>query len=154
MISMYWLLTFIPVWFIHAALGVSVVALMVCFFITKIPVINQYKLPIKILATIILLVSVYLEGGLAYKESVAIAVAKLETKLAKAEAKANKVNIVVVEKLVKEKEIINKKGKTITEYVDREISVYNNVCLLPVEVIRAHNAAATMDPSKLEDEPK
>ena len=95
-----------------------------------------------------------MQGALAYKESTALAVAKLEKKLAEAEAKSQKTNVEIVEKIVKDTEVVRVKGKTITEYVDREVVKYENKCPLPVEVIRAHNAAATMDPSKLEGDKK
>lgn len=101
-----------------------------------------------------LVLGLFLQGALAYKESTALAVAKLEKKLAEAEAKASQTNTQIVEKIVKDTEVIRLKGKTVTEYVDREIIKYNNKCELPAEVIRAHNAAATLDPSKLEDENK
>lgn len=95
-----------------------------------------------------------MQGALAYKESTDLAVAKLEKKLAEAEAKSAQTNTEIVEKIVKDTEVIRLKGKTITEYVDREIVKYDNKCELPKEVIDAHNAAATMDLSKLEGEPK
>jgi 4-hydroxyphenylpyruvate dioxygenase-like putative hemolysin len=109
---------------------------------------------IKIVSSILLVLGLFLQGALAYKESTALAVAELEAKLAKAEAKSAQTNTVIVEKIVKDTEVIRTKGKTITEYVDREVVKYNNICLLPSEVIRAHNAAATMDPSKIEGDQK
>jgi hypothetical protein len=72
----------------------------------------------------------------------------------KAEMKLSVKDSRIVEKIVKDTEDVRVKGKTITEYVDREVVKYENKCPLPVEVIRAHNAAATMDPSKLEGDKK
>ena len=109
---------------------------------------------IKIVSSILLVLGLFLQGALAYKESTALAVANLEAKLAKAEAKSQKTNVEIVEKIVKDTEVVRVKGKTITEYVDREVVKYENKCPLPSEVIRAHNAAATMDLSKLEGDKK
>lgn len=148
--NIYWLLTLLPVWIIHTVLGLGVLGLLVAFFVQRIPFIKTYGYLIKIVASILVVLGLFLQGALAYKESTALAVAKLEAKLAKAEAKSAQTNTVIVEKIVKDTEVIRTKGKTITEYVDREVIKYNNVCPLPSEVIRAHNAAATMDPSKLE----
>ena len=147
--NIYWLLTLLPVWIIHTVLGLGVLGLLVAFFVQRIPFIKTYGYMIKIVSSILLVLGLFLQGALAYKESTALAVAKLEAKLAKAEAKSQKTNVEIVEKIVKDTEVIRVKGKTITEYVDREVVKYNNVCPLPSEVIRAHNAAATMDPSKL-----
>ena len=147
--NIYWLLTLLPVWIIHSVLGLGVLGLLIAFFVQRIPFIKTYGYLIKIVSSILLVLGLFLQGALAYKESTALAVAQLEAKLAKAEAKSQKTNVEIVEKIVKDTEVVRVKGKTITEYVDREVVKYNNVCPLPSEVIRAHNAAATMDPSKL-----
>lgn len=152
--NIYWLLALLPTWVIFALLGVGAAGLFAAFFIGKIPFIKQYNFPIKIVSVLLLLCGVYLNGALAYKESTALAVAKLEKKLAEAEAKSQKTNTQIVEKVVKDTQVVREKGKTITQYVDREVVKYNNKCELPSEVIRAHNAAATMDPSKLEGDKK
>lgn len=152
--NIYWILTLLPVWIIHTVLGLGVLGLLVAFFVQRIPFVNTYGYLIKIVSSLLLVLGLFLQGALSYKESTALAVAKLEAKLAKAEAQGAKVNTEIVEKIVKDTEVIRVKGKTITEYVDREVIKYENKCPLPAEVIRAHNAAATMDTSKLEGDKK
>ncbi len=152
--NIYWLLAFLPVWIIHALFFAGVAGLLIAFFVQFIPFVNTYKYLIKIVSSLLLVLGLFLQGALAYKESTALAVAKLEKKLAEAEAKSQKTNVEIVEKVVKDTEIVRVKGKTVTEYVDREVIKYENKCELPVEVIRAHNAAATMDPKKLEGDKK
>jgi hypothetical protein len=152
--NIYWLLTLLPVWIIHSVLGLGALGLLIAFFVQRIPFIKTYGYLIKMVSALLLVAGLFLQGALAYKESTALAVAKLEAKLAKAEAKSQKTNVEIVEKIVKDTEVIRVKGKTITEYVDREVVKYENKCPLPSEVIRAHNAAATMDPSKLEGDKK
>ena len=151
--NIYWLLAFLPIWIIHSLLFVGVAGLLVAFFVQRVPIVNTYGYLIKIVS-LVLVLGLFLQGALAYKESTALAVAKLEKKLAEAEAKSQKTNVEIVEKIVKDTEIVRVKGKTVTEYIDREIVKYDNFCELPAEVIRAHNAAATMDPSKLESDKK
>ena len=152
--SIYWLIALMPKWLILTMIIVGVLALLASSFIGKVPFINQYNLPIKIVAGILIVCGVYLQGAVAYKESTDKEVSDLKVKLAEAEAKGAKVNTEIVEKIVKDKEIIRLKGKTITEYIDREVPKYDNKCEIPSEVINAHNAAATMDVSKLDGEPK
>lgn len=152
--NIYWLLIFLPVWIIHSLLGLGVLGLLVAFFVQRIPFIKTYGYLIKIVSTLLVIAGLFLQGALAYKESTALAVAKLEKKLAEAEAKSQKVNVEIVEKIVKDTEVVRVKGKTVTQYVDREVVKYENKCELPAEVIRAHNAAATMDPKKLEGDKK
>ena len=142
--NIYWLLALLPEWIIHSTLGLGVVGLLVAFFVQRIPFVKTYGYLIKVVATILLVLGLFLQGALAYKQSTALAVAKLEKKLAEAEAKSAQTNTEIVEKIVKDTEIIRLKGKTITEYVDREVVKYNNKCELPKEVIDAHNMAATL----------
>jgi len=142
--SLYWILAFVPELAIHLTLAVGLVGLFVAAFVQRIPFISQYRFPIQLIALLLTLTGVYLEGALSYKQSVAVEVAELKKKLAEAEAKGAKVNTEIVEKIVKDTEVIRLKGKTITEYVDREVIKYNNKCELPKEVINAHNMAATL----------
>lgn len=143
-----------PKWLIITFIVLGVLGLLAAAFINKVPFIKQYNLLINIVAVILLVSGVYLQGALAYKESTDLAVAKLEKELAEAKAKSAQTNTEIVEKIVKDTEVIRLKGKTITEYVDREVPVYDSKCEIPAEVINAHNAAATMDTSKLEGSPK
>ena len=152
--NIYWLLAFLPVWIIHSLFFVGVAGLLIAFFVQFIPFVNTYRYLVKIVSSILLVLGLFLQGALAYKESTALAVAKLEKKLAEAEAKSQKTNVEIVEKIVKDTQVVRVKGKTVTEYVDREVVKYNNKCELPSEVIKAHNAAATLDPGKLEGEKK
>lgn len=152
--NIYWLIALMPKWLIIAFIVVGVLGLLAAMFINKIPFIKQYNLLITIVATLLLVSGVYLQGALAYKESTDAAVNDLKVKLAKAEAKSAQTNTEIVEKIVKDTEVIRLKGKTVTEYVDREVVKYDNKCEIPSEVIKAHNAAATLDPSKLEGEKK
>lgn len=152
--SIFWILTFVPTFVFHLALIVAVIGLLVATFLGAFPIISQYKLPIQLVSLILLVGAVFFQGAIAYKHSVAVEVAELKLRLQKAETKSVETNTEIVEKIVTDTQIIREKGRTITEYVDREIVKYDNRCELPREVIDAHNAAASMDLSKLESQPQ
>jgi uncharacterized protein YacL len=154
--SIFWILTFVPTFVFNLALIVGVVGLLVSVVAGRVPFISQYKLPIQLLALALTIVAVFFQGALAYKHSVALEVAELKLKLQKAETKSVETNVEIVEKIVTDTQVIREKGKTITEYVDREIVKYDNFCELPAEVINAHNMAATLNLSEgtPEGEPK
>lgn len=154
--SIFWILTFVPTFVFHLALIVGVVGLFVASFLGAFPIIKQYKLPIQLIALVLTIGAVFFQGALAYKHSVAVEVAELKLRLQKAETKSVETNTEIVEKIVTDTQIIREKGKTITEYVDREIVKYDNFCELPAEVINAHNMAATLkiDEGSTEGEPK
>jgi uncharacterized protein YacL len=143
--SIFWILTFVPTFVFNLALIVGVVGLLVSVVAGRVPFISQYKLPIQLLALALTIVAVFFQGALAYKHSVALEVAELKLKLQKAETKSVETNVEIVEKIVTDTQVIREKGKTITEYVDREIVKYDNFCELPAEVINAHNMAATLN---------
>ena len=154
--SIFWILTFVPAFVFHLALIVGVIGLFVASFLGAFPIIKQYKLPIQLIALVLTIGAVFFQGALAYKHSVAVEVAELKLRLQKAETKSVETNTEIVEKIVTDTQIIREKGKTITEYVDREIVKYDNFCELPAEVINAHNMAATLkiDEGTPEEEPK
>lgn len=154
--SIFWILTFVPTFVFNLALIVGLVGLLVAAFAGRIPLISQYKLPIQLLALALTIAAVFFQGALAYKHSVALEVAELKLKLQKAETKSIETNVEIVEKIVTDTQVIREKGKTITEYVDREIVKYDNFCELPAEVINAHNMAATLNLNEgaTEEQPK
>lgn len=147
--NIFWLIALLPHFVITLLTVAGIVGLLVASFVGKVPFIKQYNLPIKIVSLVMLVCGIYLQGAAGYKAATDKAVAELQTKLAKAEAQSAKTNTEIVEKIVKDTQVIHEKGKTVTQYVDREIVKYDDKCELPAEVIRAHNAAATLDPSKL-----
>lgn len=143
--SIFWILTFVPTFIFHLALIVGVLGLFVAAFLGAFPIIKQYKLPIQIVAFALTIGAVFFQGALAYKHSVAVEVAELKLRLQKAETQSAETNTEIVEKIVTDTQVIREKGRTITEYVDREVTVYNDRCVLPKEVINAHNMAATLE---------
>lgn len=142
---MYWMLSFVPFWTIHLILVIGLIGLFIAAFVQHVPFISQYKFPIQIVALILTLGGVYLEGAIGYKQSVAIEVAELRQKLAEAEAESAKTNTEIVERVVRDTQVIRERGRTITEYVDREVVKYDDTCQIPDEVINAHNMAATLN---------
>ena len=79
-------------------------------------------------------------------------VAKVEVKLAAAQAESAKETVKIVEKVVKKTEYITRRGQDIVQYVDREIVKYDTkfapggTCEIPREFITAHNRAAEASP--------
>lgn len=152
--NVFWLIAFLPHFVITLLIVAGISGLLVSSFVGKIPFITQYNLPIKVFSLILLVGGVYLQGAAGYKAATDKAVAELKVKLAKAEAKSAQTNTEIVEKIVRDTQVIHEKGETITEYIDREIVKYDDKCELPVEVIRAYNAAATLDIDKLDGDKK
>ena len=138
-----WIINWLPEGFVHLIFLAGILGTIAGFVLGFIPFISKYKFPIQILSLIILSLGVYLEGGLAEKHKWEMAVKEMEVAVAKAEARAAKVNVQIVEKVNTEREVIKVKGDKVTEYIDRVVKVNDNSCKIEKPTILAHNYAAT-----------
>lgn len=139
--SVFWILTTVPIIVFHISFIVGILALVVSLFIGIVPFLTHYKLPIQLIALILIVSATFFEGALAYKQSIAVEVAELKLKLKEKELESTKTNVKIVEKVVTDTKVIREKGKTITEYIDREVVKYNDECRIPSKVIDIHNDA-------------
>ena len=96
----------------------------------------------KILGIALLVAGVYFRGGYAVEAEWRERVAEVEAKLAQAEQQSQQANVVIEKKGKDRIRVIKEKGEVIKQYIDREITKYDNTCVIPDEVVRAHNAAA------------
>ena len=139
------MLSFLPDWFWTVLLIGSIAAVLLSRFFLA------YKLPIKIVGSICLVLSVWMLGAASNEAKWEAKVKELEAKLLVAEEESKKINTVVVEKVVTQTKVVQNKAKTIVEYVDREIVKdkeiikYIEMCPVPAAIIDAHNAAATLN---------
>ena len=118
------------------------------FFVHRIPfpLLWQYQLPFKILGIALLTLGVYFRGGYAVEETWRERVAEVEAKLKVAEEKSAKENTRIETRVVKKTEYIKTRGQDIVQYVDREVTRYDNSCIIPKPFIEAHNRAAEAPP--------
>jgi energy-coupling factor transporter transmembrane protein EcfT len=147
-----WILHFLPdamiLWICNIVLLAGVLLTVTAFFIKRIPVINQYRLPAQILGIALLVVGVYWRGGYAIEQEWRERVAEVEARVAAAEAQSKEENVKIVTKVVTKTQIIRTRGETITKYIDREIVQYDTKfapggqCEIPREFIKALNDAA------------
>jgi hypothetical protein len=143
-----WILSFMPEWAFHLMLGIGVLGTVVGFVLGMIPFIKQYVIPIRIISLLILILAVYLEGGLADNKIWEARVKEMEVKVAKAEAESAKENVKIVEKIVRKTQIVRIRGEDIIKYVEKEVVKYDEKfatggqCELPKEFIKAVNDAA------------
>ena len=147
-----WILHFLPdamiLWICNIVLLAGILLTATAFFIKRIPVINQYRLPAQILGIALLVVGVYWRGGYAIEQEWRERVAAVEARVAAAEAQSREENVKIVTKVVTKTQIIRTRGETITKYIDREIVQYDTKfapggqCEIPREFIKALNDAA------------
>ena len=139
-----WIFTFLQTWVFHAILGAGALALLAGMFFGFIPFVSKYKIPVKVVGFTLLAFGLFLEGGLHDNMAWQARVAEMELKVAAAEVESAKENTKIVEKVVKKTEFIKSKGKDVIQYIDREVTKYDNTCIIPKEFVKAHNDAAEM----------
>lgn len=147
-----WILHFLPdaliLWICNTVLLAGIVLTTVAFFIRRIPIVNQYRLPAQILGIALLVVGVYWRGGYAIEMEWRERVAEVEARVAAAEAQSREENTKIVTKVVTKTQVIKTRGETITKYIDKEIVKYDTKfapggeCEIPREFVKAINDAA------------
>ena len=147
-----WLLHLLPdaliLWICNIVLLAGLLLTTAAFFIKRIPIINQYRIPAQVLGIALLVAGVYWRGGYEIEMTWRERVRELEAQVAAAEAKSAEANTKIVTKVVTRTQIVKQRGETVTKYIDREIVKYDEkfakggVCEIPQEFIRAHNDAA------------
>jgi hypothetical protein len=141
-----WILHLFPdtliLWICNLLLAAGIALTVAAFFINRIPIINQYRLPAQVLGIALLVLGVYFRGGYAVEAEWRERVAEVEARLAQAEQQSQQANVVLEKKGKDRILVIKEKGEVIKQYIDREITKYDNTCVIPDEVVKAHNAAA------------
>ena len=147
-----WILHFLPdaliLWICNTVLLAGMLLTVTAFFIKRIPVINQYRIPAQVLGIALLVIGVYWRGGYAIEQEWRERVAKVEARVAAAEAQGREANTKIVTKVVTKTQVIRTRGETITKYIDKEIVRYDTKfapggeCEIPREFIKALNDAA------------
>lgn len=137
-----WIIQVLPAWVFHMLLAVGMLGTIAGFLLGMIPLIKKYSLPIRIISPIILSLALMLEGALLDNQVWQLRVAEVEAKLAKSEAEAAKANTKLSEKA--NTKVAKQKEKTVIvkQYIDREVTKYDNQCVIPKEFVKAVNDAA------------
>ena len=146
-----WLLHFLPDSFlafvVDAVLIAGVLATLLTCFLLKylirfVPVLAPHVRIAQIISVVLLLSGVYFKGGYSSEMAWRERVREMEAKVAAAEKQSAEANAKIDARGKEKIKIIREKGVIIKQYVDREVTKYDNQCVIPSAVVKAHNAAA------------
>ena len=137
-----WILDWLPFWIFHLIVLAGVAGLLVAQFIKFIPLVTQYRLFLQIGSIVVLAFGLYMEGGVSNQERWEARVKEMEAKVAAAEVQSKEENVRIEKKVVTKIEVVKQRGDDIVKYIDREITKYDNTCVIPKEFVKAHNDAA------------
>jgi DNA-binding protein YbaB len=146
-----WILHFLPDSFIqfivHTILLAGVVGCILSFLVVNkllrfFPPFGSYVNIAQIISAILLAAGIYFEGGYSTEMQWRERVREMEAKVAKAEQESKDANIKLDQKSEAKVKVIKGKQVIVKQYIDREVTKYDNTCKIPEPVIKAHNAAA------------
>ena len=143
-----WILQWLPDWIFYAMFFAGLLGLLATYIMKFIPFVYVYRTPIQAISILAIAIGTYMSGAISNEEAWQTKVKEMEAKVAAAEVKSVKENIKIVEKLVKKTEYITRRGQDIIQYVDKEVTKYDDrfrpggQCELPKEFIKAINNAS------------
>ena len=137
-----WIFNFLPDNFFHAFGIIGILAILVSMFLKRIPFVDNYYIPIRIVGFVVMCFGIFFEGAMYNNREWVARVKEMEAKVAAAEVESKKENIKIVQKVVVKQQIVKERGEDIIKYVDREITKYDNTCVIPKEFVKAVNDAA------------
>ena len=142
-----WMLSLIPDailnWLYWAIIAIGLTGLFAGWLGKFIPLYGKYVGILKPVGIALLVLGVWLRGGYDTEMAWRDKVANLESKVKVSEEKSKEANTKIVTKVVVKREYYRTRGEDIVQYVDREITKYDNTCTIPKEVVKAHNDAAS-----------
>lgn len=146
-----WILHFLPDSFlqfvVHAILIAGVIGTFLSFFVVNkilraVPMLSRYVNVAQLVSAITLAAGVYFEGGYASEMQWRARVAEVEARVAVAEQQAKDANVALDAKSTEKVKVIKEKAVVVKQYIDREVTKYDNTCVIPEPVVKAHNSAA------------
>ena len=143
-----WILQWLPDWIFYGIFFAGLLGLLATYIMKFIPFVYVYRTPIQAISILAIAIGTYMSGAISNEEAWQAKVKEMEAKVAAAEVKSVKENIKIVEKVVKKTEYITRRGQDIIQYVDKEVTKYDDrfrpggQCELPKEFIKAINNAS------------
>jgi hypothetical protein len=131
-----------PDWLYHALFLASLVAVIIGSFLKNLSFIKKYALLLKWGGLVVLVSSLFLEGALYDYNTMQERVKEAKAQAEAAELASNEANdkLAKLNNNFKQKNTVKK--EYITRYINKEITKYDNTCVIPKEFIKAHNDSA------------
>ena len=133
-----WVVTY----FVHIVFAIGVIGTLVGTFLNKIPFINQYGMIIKSISVVLLIVGLYLEGGLQNEMAWRSKVAEYEKRIEAAQVASNEANVIIQEKVVETVKIIKENTNANNQAIEANRTAINSVCKLSDTAWMLYNRAS------------
>lgn len=138
-----WLLQWLPDWVFHLILLVGLLGLGASFVLKFIPFVDQYKVPIQVVSSILIVLGIYMEGAISNEAWWKQRVAEAEARAAKAEAQAAEANSKIEYKIVEKVKVVEVADRKVQQQIKDLANKMDQRCYIIPEVNTIHNDAAT-----------
>lgn len=137
-----WVLSFLPEWVFHLMLCIGLLGTVGGWVLKKFPTLSAHSTLIQITGIVLLIVSIWYEGGIAKDAEYRLKIAELSQKASEAEAKAAEANAQIEYIYVNKVQKIKDVQIVIKERVIKDASVIDKNCKVSPEAISLVNASA------------
>lgn len=132
---------------VHAVLAVGIVGTVLTFVVLNrvlllMPFLAPYYQALRAISVIFLIAGIYLEGGYATEMAWRERVREMESRVAAAEKEALEANARLEKKIKEKTKVIQGRQVVVKQYIDREVTKYDNQCVIPKAFVKAHNDSA------------
>ena len=135
------ILQFLPDFVFHLILLIGLLGLGASFVLGYIPFISQYRLPIQVASSILIVLGVYMEGAISNNNEWKARVADLKLQVAKAEAESAEANIKLSESLaINQAKIVDIQAIT-SKAIQKSAPAINKTCRINDISIQLYNQA-------------
>ena len=132
-----WILKFLPDWIFYVILALGLIGPVLSRFLPPI-----YKPAVQLVSILMIVFGLFMSGAIYDNNAWVERVDEMKAKVAEAEAKGKEETVRVETKVVTKTQVIKQKAQVVKQYIDREITKYDNTCVIPKEFVKAHNDAA------------
>jgi hypothetical protein len=160
MSQLIWMIDLIPDGFWTLVLWSGILALAASYLLGKLPIVSQYKIPLRVGGVIAVVVGVYFYGVIANEAKWQARVTELEKQVKEAEVQGQTANQQLGQALEEKKQTVQQKTREVIKYVDKwrtkeilkevpvegpervrveEVIKYVENCPVPKEFIDLHN---------------
>jgi DNA-binding protein YbaB len=139
-----WILKWLPDWLFYVILLAGVIGYLATYLLRFIPIplVYMYKTPIQLGSIVAIVIGTFMAGAIHDNAAWEERVHEMEAKMKVAEQQSIEANDKINSKTQEVKTKIVQKQVVVKQYIDREVTKYDNQCVIPKEFIKAHNDAA------------
>ena len=137
-----WILNLLPDWVFHLLLVAGLIGVVVSYILKRIPVINQYNTPLRILSILIIIGTVWVKGGRDVQHAWEEKLKEAEAKIAVAQEESKTANVALEQEHKKKQKVIREYAITVKEQIIEKEKIIDAECKIAPEAITILNQSA------------